>query len=369
MNDIEELKRFVVAHTRAQNIPEARRDAVLSRVTSDREGEPGSWAREWAAEGRALEERSPLEAAACYNMARFPFVDGPTRQIALDRCVAAVDRWRCTVPGLERLDVELPRGRVSCWAGGLSETQPRPLVIVMGGIVSIKEQWAPIAQLAGRLGMAMLVAELPGVGQNTVPYDLRSAAEVFPGLLDAVADRADVRRTYAVALSFSGHLALHWAASDRRLRGLVTVGAPIHHFFRDAGWFAKLPRVTVDTLAHLTARSPAELPEYLHHWALDAASLSDLDIPVYYAVSRHDEIIPPVDPEFLARHLKQSHLVEYDDVHGLPGHTAMMRLWVPRSLLRLDGSRLPQRAVLGLLMGAMRLRRSGRVPVAAQAGI
>lgn len=357
MNDITELKQFVIAHAKAQGIPEARYRGILGKVSTDDEGAADSWAHEWSAVGRELEQAGDhLEAARCFNMARFPYVDGPARQDALDACVKAFTRWADTKPGIERLDVDVPGGHVSAWASGLSATAPRPLVIITGGIISIKEQWAPILPMADRLGMAIVVAEMPRVGENTLPYTADSW-RMYPALLDAIGDRADTGRTYPAALSFSGHLALRWAAADPRVRGLLTIGAPVNTFFTDQQWFGQLPRVTVDTLAHLTGTPAGELPAlFREDWPLGASLLESLDVPLYYTASRRDEIIPQADITLLRQHVRQLELTEYDDVHGSPSHTDEIRLWVPNSLLRMSGTRAPQRVVTGLLLSLLRLR-------------
>ncbi|MFC8078568.1 alpha/beta hydrolase [Streptomyces sp. NPDC057307] len=356
MNDIEELKQFVVAHAQAQAMPEERYRAVLDRIRHDDEGQSGSWAVEWSVAGTELARTGEhLEAARCFNMARFPFVDGPARQEALTNCVGSLGRWQEAYPTVERLDIELPKGRIGCWASGMSRTSPKPLVILMGGIVSIKEQWASILPLFERLGMAVVVTEMPGVGENSLLYE-RDSWEMLPAILDAVADRADVSRTYAACLSFSGHLALRWGATDDRLRGVVTIGAPVSDFFTDREWFGRLPRVTLDTLGHLTGVPVGSLPDLFHDWALDAALLKSLKFPVYYTASKRDEIIPPGDVRQLREHVRNLSLNEYDDVHGSPSHANEIRLWVPNSLLRMSGARNPQRALTGLLLGLMRLR-------------
>ncbi|NUU25716.1 MAG: alpha/beta hydrolase, partial [Streptomycetaceae bacterium] len=122
MNDIEELKRFIVVHARLQAIPRERYEAVLARVTSDEEGAEGSWTREWTRSGEELERAGKLlEAARSYHQARFPFADGPAREDALRRTVDAFDRWRATArTPIERLDIELPGGVVAAWASGLA---------------------------------------------------------------------------------------------------------------------------------------------------------------------------------------------------------------------------------------------------------
>jgi esterase FrsA len=361
VNDVGELKKYVVAHAEAQGIPPARYREVLARIHHDEDGVAGSWAREWAAAGQRLErDGALLDAVRCYGMARFPFVDGPARRDALDRCAGSFDRWRRDQPGIERVDVDLPGGRVRCWAGGLSATDRKPLVLFVGGTISIKEQWAPNLRLARRLGLTMLVTEMPSVGENTLRYDAGSW-RMLPAVLDAVADRADVSRTYAVAVSFSGHLALRAAANDPRLRGAVTAGAPIREFFTDPAWFAALPRITVDTLAHLTATPAAELPaHFARGWALDPQTLAGLDIPVCCTAATRDEIIPPGDVALLRDHVRELYYNEFDDEHGSPRHVAENRLWVVESLLRIRGGRGPQRALLGLLRSGLRLRRRWR---------
>ncbi|QXJ23890.1 alpha/beta hydrolase [Actinomadura graeca] len=359
MNDIAELKRFVLVHARAQGIPGREHQSILRHVESDDGDEPGSWVRAWVGAGTALERRGRyLDACRRYNMARFPYVDGPARQDALERCVAAFDRWRDGT-GIERLDVDLDDGpggaRVRCWTTGLDARDRRPLLLVMGGIVSVKEQWAPVLAQARKLGLAGVVAEMPGVGENMARYGPGSR-ELLPRILDAVADRADTARTYAVALSFSGHLALGCAAGDPRIRGVITVGAPVGGFFTDAAWQRQVPRITIDTLAHISDVSSGDVHGHLRGMALDGDRLAALDVPVHYMASRRDEIIPASETELLRRHVRDLRLIENDDVHGSPRHFVETRLWIVRSLLELGGTHRPQRAALGALLRAQRAR-------------
>jgi esterase FrsA len=147
---------------------------------------------------------------------------------------------------------------------------------------------------------------------------------------------------YAIALSFSGHLALRAAAHDRRLRGLMTVGAPVQAFFADPAWWPRLPETTRRTLAHLTKLPMADVPENLRDLALSPDELAAVAVPVHYVVSGRDEIVPAEEPRILGRHLEHFTSVEFDDLHGSPHHTTDTRLWIMRSLLRMRGGpRLP----------------------------
>lgn len=351
MTDVEELKQFVWAHARAQNVPLSHYSAVLDQVTDD-----DSWTHEWTRSAQELERDGRLlEACRHYNLARFPFVDGPARADALKACVATFDRWRATEGGIERLDVRTPDGVVGCWATGLSTTDPKPLVVFTGGIVSIKEQWAPLLPKLRRLGVAAIATELPGVGENELRYHAGSHS-MFSALLDAVADRADVSRTHLMALSFSGHLAVRAALADSRIRGIVTVGAPVHSFFTDADWWSELPDITVDTLAHLTGVARADLR--LADWALTGAELSSLRIPMGYVACTRDEIIPADDPAFLSAHTRDLRMIEFDDKHGAPEHSTEMQLWALLSLTRMLGGRWLPRALFRVALLRQRLRKA-----------
>lgn len=359
MNDIEELKRFVEVHGRILGIRGDRLRQVLGRIRHDQDGEPGSWAREWTEAGVELERRGrEVEAGRHFNIARFPFVDGPARADAQERTVASFDRWRSgDGSGIRRLDLDLSGGRVRCWAAGLDarDGELPPVVLLSGGIVSVKEQFGPILAKASRLGLAVVATEMPGVGENAQRYAADSH-RMIPDLLDALAGRADVERTVAVMLSFSGHMALRAALHDKRIRGVVTAGAPVGDFFTDTAWRTRVPRVTVDTLGHLTGHSPGSVLARLTDWALTPRELAALQVPVSYTVSGRDEIIPPGDRSLLEQHVRELRLLVHDDVHGSPSHVAESRLWSLRSALEALGGYGRQRAALGLALSAVRAR-------------
>jgi esterase FrsA len=348
VNDIGELKEYVRVHAKGQRIP--RYQEILDRIRTDDGSGPGSWVGEWCAAGADLQRQGRhVDAVRRFALARFPFVDGPARADAAARCVAAVERWRADVPGVEPLTVELKDGTVKAWTYGLSTTDPKPLFLVMGGIVSVKEQWAPMLAHARRLGLAVVVTEMPSVGENTVPYG-PDAWRMISGLLDELADRADVGRTYATALSFSGHLALRAAVDDARIRAVITVGAPVGRFFTDVEWQRGLPAVTLDTLGHLIGAPAAAIPGTLAERALAVEQLEALEIPVYYVASRRDEIVPYAETELLRAGVRRLELLVHDDVHASPSHVLPTQLWTTRALLRARGVRTAQTGLLSLLL-------------------
>ncbi|MEV0136492.1 alpha/beta hydrolase [Dactylosporangium sp. NPDC050688] len=349
MHALTELKEFAVLHARGQGM--AARDVrrILAMVGNDEPGHPDSWTAVWRRAGDAERDRHrPLRACQAYAMARFPYAGDPYRAAAQDECVRAFDAWRRAGTGIERLELDLPGGSVAAWATGLDTG--RPLLVVAGGIVSVKEQWAPVLARLGAFGLAGVVTELPGVGENRQRY-LPSSGRMLSDLLDRLATRADVADTSVLAPSFGGHLALRTAARDPRVRRVLTVGPPVAGFFTDPAWRARLPELTRSTFTHLAGADPFAS----EGWALTPAELAAVRVPVAAVLSSRDEIIPAGDPVLLRRHLPDARFRVFDDVHGSPGHVAEMRLWLLHTMQRMRGAGGPVTAALGLALAARRL--------------
>lgn len=349
MNDIAELKRFVMVHARAQNVPPSHYRNVLDGIRDDDDGSPDSWAARWSDAAEDLERRGRLlDACRDYDLARFPYVDGAVRNAAAQNCVRVFGAW-CQDKPIEPVEVDTGGGRIRCLASGLSTTDRRPLLLLLGGIVTTKEQWAPVLLRAAQLGMAAVAAEMPGVGENSSRYT-PSSHRMLSAVLDALADRADTAHTYAIALSFSGHLALRCATRDQRLRGIVTAGTPVRVFFTHEVWWGQLPAITVDTLAHLTTTEPANVGAHLRNWALTDDELAEVAIPVRSIVNQRDEVVPSADVHLLRERLRDFETISFPDVHGTPAHAAESRLWTMRSILGMRGGMAAQRVMLGALL-------------------
>ncbi|MFJ8791301.1 alpha/beta hydrolase [Streptomyces sp. NPDC102462] len=350
MDHLEELKEFARLHARGQGMTPEHATRVLARITNDTTGDVGSWAAVWTAEGRAAAERGDLlDACRHYALARFPYHGDPDRRRAQRLCVDTFDQWRRGQDGIERLEFDHGGETVACWAAGLGRS--RPLLLVMGGIVSVKEQWAPLLPLLRRLGWAAVVTELPGVGENTLTYGPDSW-RTLGLLLDHLADRARVDDTSMLALSFSGHLALRAAVEDPRIRRVLTVGAPVAAFFADRTWWPRVPGITADTLRRLTGSDDlTQLHALLPEFALTPKQLGQLRIPVRYVASSRDEIIPDTERTLLRDTLHDVRFRTFDDVHGSPAHLGAMRRWLITQLLWLRvarrGARPGSRAPLG----------------------
>lgn len=336
-------------HARAQNMDLSRCRRILSRIeVFEREGE-GGWGHEWEKEGDLeVAAGKPQSAFQYYNLARFPYPGNDDMEAAHEKCVKTFTSWAKS-KGIEFKRLKARVKGVDIPFYFRSAGTNKPLLLVMGGIVSIKEQWQAFLWAGKKLGVSVLVAEMPGVGENALVYD-RSAYDYLSELIDTVQDLADVSHTHIVAMSFSGNLALRQALDDSRIRAITTVGAPVYRFFTDTQWWRQVPLTTKKTLAHLCAVEEGAVFDYIARFSIEGEDLKDLTIPVYYVRSVNDEIIPPGEKDVLMRHVSALNMREYKDVHGSPNHMGDLQKYVPMTVLKEAGTNKPAQMMLNMML-------------------
>ncbi|TMN20884.1 alpha/beta fold hydrolase [Lentibacillus cibarius] len=337
---LNELKDLVGLHVQSQNFNAKRIQSVMNRMESEEGDVPGSWVYEWTALGdQYLRDNKKLHAIQCYNFARFPYVNSKERKKAYRKCVNVFEQWIMEQNQvIEKRNIRFGEEKIPVYASGF-DRKKRPLLIVIGGIVSIKEQWYKFLLECPRLGFFVVVAECPGVGENPLTYDEQSQ-HMIGAILNAFADCADVDQTYFVGMSFGGHLGIKYSLQDDRIRGITTVGAPVNHFYTNDRWFENVPDTTKNTLAHLCQVNTDCLFHTIRSFAIDNKEIKRLKIPLHYIFSERDEIIPSSEKQYLKRNVSQLELIEFDDVHGSPHHMGEIQKYIPLSVMRQQKSKM-----------------------------
>lgn len=326
---LDERGSLVLLHAKSQNVPPAECRRILGRIETAEDG-PSGWSTVWRQEGlELLKAGEHAGAAARFASARFPFPDTDDGRSAQKLGVYAFGLWAADRGG-RRIVLDVGGANVPVWIFGTPRGDGRVL-LVCGGIVSVKEQWTKFVAVGHRLGLPVVLTELPGVGENPLPYDARAPRHLSE-LLDELNEHLPVRTVFAAAMSFGGTTALAAAESDTRIGSVFSVGPPIMEFFTDPHWWSMVPETTSATLAHTTATSGAELRDLLAGLALTEEGLRSLDIPVSVVVSAHDEIVPPADPEVLAAAVRHLRTRTFDDVHGSPAHLTDTALFAVTAL-------------------------------------
>ena len=126
-----------------------------------------------------------------------------------------------------------------------------PLVILIPGLDSTKEEFLHWEGVFLDRGMATLSLDGPGQGETGLRMPIRPEYELaVTAILDAVSGRPglDPRRVGAVGVSLGGHYVVRAAAFEPRIRALAGVSGPYDFA---AGW-ETMPQLTRDTAAHHT---------------------------------------------------------------------------------------------------------------------
>jgi esterase FrsA len=244
MSKLHEAKQFVGLHARHMGFAPTLIGDVLGRVNTLDGDSAGSWVGEWSVEAKAAADRGDhLTAANLYNLARFPAADSEAKRVAGQACSESFMTWMNATGVGERRKINVGSSSLTILFSK-GKRKNAPLVILMGGIVSLKEQWGGFLKLGSKIGAAVAIADFPGMGENTLAYD-RSAAALYGAIMAAVQHDCDISRTLIIAPSFGGHLAVLHSLKDPRVQGIVTIGAPLRAFFTETSTKAGFDGISV----------------------------------------------------------------------------------------------------------------------------
>jgi esterase FrsA len=344
---LKELKDEIPIQARMHDIEAGALSRILRRIERAGGDGAGSWVGEWVREGDRLRRAGKhLEAARHYSMGRYPYIDGPAREDAYGRCLASFHRWVHKQRKVELLVLRVGDLEVPAYGARLGAKEP--LLLVMGGVVSVKEQWCQFLK-ADIMKFPVIALDFPGTGEAPFPYDEHAVSRVGE-LVAAILSRVGADHCFVIAPSFSGPIFARVAARDPRIAGIVMPAAPLVHFFDPSSW-PKVPRTTQLAVAAAAGRPAGEMEALLPALAVPERELASLRIPVTYIANLRDEIIPAPDRELIEKVVPQGRTVRIDDTHGAPNKWRQAGLEMMTAILEMTGR---QRTAFGTLVRGFR---------------
>jgi dipeptidyl aminopeptidase/acylaminoacyl peptidase len=177
---------------------------------------------------------------------------------------------------------------------------PHPVVILVPGLDSAKEELRTTEQLFLDRGLATFAVDGPGQGEAEYDLPIRPDWEV-PGaaMIDALerCPEVDTTRAGAWGVSLGGYYAPRIATGEPRLRAVISLSGPYKF---GTNWH-DLPSLTRNAFR---VRSFSDSDEEARLKALELSlegRAGDIVVPLLIVAGRKDRLIPPENAEWLAK--------------------------------------------------------------------
>ena len=187
-----------------------------------------------------------------------------------------------------------------------------PLVLLLPGLDSTKEEFFHWEKVFLARGMATLSLEGPGQGETGYTSHIRPDYEVaVQAMLAALEGRRDIDldRVGIVGVSLGGYYALRAAAFEPRLRAAAAIGGP--YDFGEC--WPGLPSITRETFIHHSgAKNEDEAQEKASQLNLREVA-PRVEQPMLVVFGKLDRLIPWQQANRLAAEAPNARLVMYED--------------------------------------------------------
>jgi 2,6-dihydroxypseudooxynicotine hydrolase len=321
--------------------------ATMARITRW-----DDWCREWGRTARHYEQLAEgaeaagrtvtageawRRAALCWHWGKFVFTDHPEEQRAAhERTVACFRRGAGTLsPPAEPVRVPYAGSTLAAYLR-IPPGEPGPVVIMIPGLDSVKEELQATAEYMLRRGLAVIAIDGPGQGESEYEFPIEPAYErVVTAVADYLKGRDDLDpdRMGVFGVSLGGYYAARSAAYEPRVRAAVDLAGPYRW---DQDWDA-LPGQTRTTFqVRSGAASPAQARVRAAALTLEDAA-ARITCPLLVVHGGRDRLIPAYHAERLAREAPGAELMLYPDgSHGVTNHAfesrAAMADWLAARL-------------------------------------
>lgn len=256
-----------------------------------------------------------LRAAVTYHFSKFVWVVHPehNRRATESAVRAMYDGLAIVDPSAQRVEPGLDGGALAAnlrWPVG--RNAPAPLVILLPGLDSTKEEFHLWESVFLRRGMATLSLDGPGQGETGFAMSIRHDYEVaVAAALDAIAgfEGLDLRRVGAVGVSLGGHYVVRAAAFEPRLKAIAGVSGP----YDMAARWDTMPSLTRETFTHHSGAADQDDARKRAAKLSLAGVAEKVNQPCLVITGKLDRIVPWEQTKRIADEAPSGEWVLYDD--------------------------------------------------------
>jgi dipeptidyl aminopeptidase/acylaminoacyl peptidase len=242
-------------------------------------------------------------AAVYYHFAKFVFVIDVEQMQAAHRKAITCKQLAAPLLRPPARRVEIPY-QGSTLAGLLrlpvGASKP-PLVIMVPGLDSAKEEMEAYELPYLARGMATLMVDGPGQGEAEYQFPIRGDYEVPVKAMVDWAEKqplVDGDRIGLWGVSLGGYYAPRAAAFEKRLKACIGLAGP-YEFTANWDQLPELTRETFRVRSHLS--TDAQAREHARTLTLGGGIAAQIECPLFLVTGKQDRLIPWEDTQRLAR--------------------------------------------------------------------
>ena len=229
-------------------------------------------------------------------------------------------------PGAERLEIPFDGSAVVANLRRPAGVERPPVVILIPGLDSSKEEFCNFEEVFLARGMATVAFDGPGQGETLQWLPMQADYErPVAALIDELERRDDLApgAIGALGMSLGGYFVVRAAAGEPRIRALVGLSGP----FSVAGWLAAgISDISRNALrVKVGARDEQDLTRLIAPFDLEPV-IDRMTQPALLVTGRQDRVIPWEQTELQARRARNAEFVIYEEgTHVLNNMPAVVR--------------------------------------------
>jgi pimeloyl-ACP methyl ester carboxylesterase len=272
-------------------------------------------AEEAATRGRTVTATQAFQRAAwSYHLGKFLWFEDPDLHLEMNALVGAM--YARALPHLdppgERLEIPFEGTTIPGNLRRPRDVARPPVVLLVPGLDSVKEELFAMEQDFLRRGMATLTVDGPGQGESAPRFPIRADwSSVVRPIIDTLAARSDVDagRVGLMGISMGGIYGPLAAAREKRVRALVALAGP---YDLSECWPALNALTRAGYVFYTKSRDEAEAFERSKTLALHGV-LANVDQPLLVIHGALDRLFPPQQAERIVREAPNATLLLYPD--------------------------------------------------------
>lgn len=311
---------------------------IMSKISTWDQWLP-AWAEialEYERHAKSAEERGGRHSAAeawrraamCWHFGKFNWFEDLDKarhaQVRLNECYAKA-LWSLTPPG-KKVCIPYCGAEISGILRIPAGVRSPPIVLLIGGLDSVKEELQIVADYFLRREIATLAIDGPGQGETAARLNIEPASEMpvkaVIDFLEGIAE-VDARHLGVYGQSLGGYYVIRASAFEKRIKAAIDSAGP----YAVADHWDKLPPMTRAGYQYrLGADGPQQALEYVRK--LDLAGIAEkVSCPLLVMHGTADVVVPVSNAERIAEEAQAAVLWKFDGGN----HSLSNRHWEARN--------------------------------------